>query len=237
MQKGLSDTTSVCTDWAFSELLLPRIEALLVPWTESECAEWVLDALALNSHGTDPQTDAAGNVYGYRGEPVCCFSAHLDTHPDGVGYDDRVGVAIILHLIEHTTIPLAFVLTTGEETGGSGSQAFVPPPEWGSVKHCVVLDRRGDSDIVCDSPRGRFCSEDHARGVQDVLARNGIKYAPCKGGTSDAVNLRKHWPTVNLSVGYWDEHTRSEWLLQGGAEKAYAAAIVLAAWDPTEGTD
>lgn len=132
--------------------------------------------------------------------------AHVDKVSECPGYDDRLGVAIAetLHLRERLACDV--LLTDGEETGNS-SVRRVPEEYWERCYFCLVLDRRGGFDVV-NSYHGRpTCSEDFAKAI---LQRAPGWHLQPGGLGSDAEVVAQHLPTVNLSVGYMNEHSTRE---------------------------
>ncbi len=124
--------------------------------------------------------------------------------PDGLGADDRAGVLGILWLVAHGHRPHV-VVTRGEESGGVGARRFAAEVSDPGVKFVVELDRRGASDAVfyeCDNPEfERFiCS---------------FGFRPASGSFSDISFICPVWGVagVNLSCGYYNAHTSSEFLV------------------------
>lgn len=186
-------------------------------------------------------TDQKGNLLGYVQcgvGPTILLSAHMDTYErikadreiienghilrssKGIlGADDRAGIAIIMEVISrvHKTNfngTLKFALTVEEEIGLQGSvemdREFIK-----DVDAAIVLDRKGTRDIVtsffgmvpyCKAEFGQlFTKAGHLAGMHDWK----VTY----GGSSDArVFAEKGIPSVNLSVGYGNEHTDQEFV-------------------------
>ncbi|MCK9629346.1 MAG: hypothetical protein M0R37_12245 [Bacteroidales bacterium] len=134
----------------------------------------------------------------------------MDTHPNGIGYDDRVGVAAILHLAETTQQPIGVLLSVGEEIGESSASLLGEyQRKWFSC--ALVLDRWGTTDLVTRVGITRTCSEDFAAMIAEAL--RGWGYAPCLGRQSDVVPLHAAiGDAVNLSVGFYSEHTATEYV-------------------------
>ena len=188
----------------------------------------------------EQQIDEAGNLLATvrHGEgPTILLSAHMDTverikrgrviHQEGtiltssegiLGADDRAGIAAILELLERLprtnfsgSIKVAF--TVEEETGLCGArgidQEFIR-----DVDAAIVLDRRGTRDIVTGC-RGMFdfCEVSYGELFERagrLVGMNDWK-ATRNGGSSDAKVFAEFGiPSVNLSIGYRDEHTDFE---------------------------
>jgi hypothetical protein len=120
--------------------------------------------------------------------------------PQGLGADDRAGVYAILQIALSGLRP-HILFTTDEEIGGLGAQTaakqLVP-----DVNFVIELDRRGTEDSVfydCDNPE-----------FETYVNQYGFKTA--YGSFSDISYLCPEWKVagVNLSIGYENEHTKSE---------------------------
>ena len=186
--------------------------------------------------------DAYGNIlaekcYGRKNTTVL-LNAHLDTvanfapnrqivkdghiwsSSEGIlGADDRAGIAVILEVAKrlpdtgyHGTVKFAF--TVEEEIGLVGA-SHVPHEFLQNVDAAVVVDRRGTGDIVT-SCGGYipFCHEGYGRFFEQVaLEADLIGWCVTAGGMSDTHIWAEHGiESVNLSVGYANEHTSAETL-------------------------
>ena len=128
--------------------------------------------------------------------------------PEGLGADDRAGVFAIVQIIKSGLRPTV-IITTDEEKGGIGASALVrnmpePPTD---LKYIIQLDRQGSTDCV----------------FYDCLNKDFEKYVESFGfvtdfgSFSDISILCPAWKVagVNLSIGYYDEHSVSETLYIG----------------------
>lgn len=166
-----------------------------------------------------------GFVYS-AGEIPVMLVAHLDTvhstipanifydqeqrvmwSPQGIGGDDRCGVAAIINILNSGYRP-HILFTCGEETGGKGAREFV---NWckkfnltDRLKYIIELDRKGTNDAVyyrCDNKEfeeyvTKFGWKTNTGSFSDIsVLCPGIKIAG-----------------VNLSVGYFSQHTTSEYI-------------------------
>ncbi|CAM3721648.1 hypothetical protein GCM10009865_04680 [Aeromicrobium ponti] len=157
--------------------------------------------------------DSKGNILAqkrYRGGngPTILLNAHLDTvlpidpgriiikekniwtSSSGIlGADDRAGVAVLLQMAKNLeksrfSGTVKFILTVEEEIGLVGAQHVDEYFLW-DVDAAVVLDRRGTGDIVVS------CGTNGGSSDTRIWAAQGIQ-------------------SVNLSVGYFNEHTSDE---------------------------
>lgn len=159
-------------------------------------------------------------------EPVCVI-AHVDTvfatppediyydqvknvmwSPQGLGADDRVGIFLILKILESGKRP-SIIVTTGEESGGLGASKFIQeyPNNICGAKYLIELDRHGDKDCVfynCGNQQFKQYIESY-----DFETKFGT--------FTDISIICPHWDIagVNLSVGYKEEHSYTEHLKIG----------------------
>lgn len=179
------------------------------------------------------QRDGFGNRYLYIGEnPSTMFCAHTDTvhNSDGLqklyiddaarevfaddsnclGADDTTGVFIMIEMIKKK-IPGLYVFFRAEEIGGKGSLFFAREHAelLAPIKHCLSLDRKGDSSVITHQFRGRTCSDVFARAL---CAQLGEKWKPDNTGSfTDSANLADIIPEcTNISIGYARQHTDLE---------------------------
>lgn len=124
--------------------------------------------------------------------------------PEGLGADDRAGVWAILQLITAEKKPY-IIFTTQEEVGGIGAYAVIDtikdiPP----INLIVELDRRGSNDAVF-----YHCDNDD---FVDYIEKFG--FVKGYGSFSDISIICPEWGIagVNLSTGYYNAHTKEEYL-------------------------
>lgn len=120
--------------------------------------------------------------------------------PDGLGADDRAGIFAIMSIISAGQRP-HIIITTDEERGAIGANKLVskikefPAP----MKFMIQLDRRGiDDSVYYDLDNTDF---------ENFI--NSFGFNTKMGSFSDISILAPVWKiaAVNLSVGYFDEHS------------------------------
>ncbi len=121
--------------------------------------------------------------------------------PNGLGADDRAGVYAIAALLAMGHRPHV-LYTDGEERGGIGAKDArdnLDPPD---VRCMVQLDRAHGNDAVYYSCRSRK--------MRRWVNRFGFRTA--QGTYTDIATLMPAWGLagVNLSVGYYGQHSESE---------------------------
>ncbi|MGM0901589.1 MAG: M20/M25/M40 family metallo-hydrolase [Bacillota bacterium] len=137
-----------------------------------------------------------------------------------LGADDRAGVAVLLHMAEMLYRSSSFsgkvkyIFTVKEEIGLIGARKVDEYFLWGTDA-AIVVDRRGKGDIIT-SCGGYipFCDKEYGRFIEEVAKEKGLPEWKCtQGGSSDTRIWAEHGiQSVNLSVGYNQEHTKEEFL-------------------------
>lgn len=133
--------------------------------------------------------------------------------PDGAGFDDRAGILVILELLKLGYRP-HLLFTNYEEVGGLGANKFIEDYPTFPVEDCKVfieIDRQGEEEAVfyqCDCKKW-----------QDFVSSFG--FYQMQGTFSDISILMSAYNMcgVNVSAGYWYEHTQCEMLKMDSLEK------------------
>jgi hypothetical protein len=177
----------------------------------------------LNKHYNVVYADEGGDYIYAPGTIPVMLVAHMDTvflkPPDelfydkrkgvmlslgGCGFDDRAGIFAIIKIIAKGYRP-SVLFTNGEEDGCVGAQVFVSEfyEPVSKLKYIIQLDRRGENDCVfydCDNPEFTAYICDNANFIKNYGSFSDISVlCPCWGIAG-----------VNLSVGYFNEHTDKE---------------------------
>lgn len=155
-----------------------------------------------------------------------CLVAHMDTVNDSamstpiiesggflyrkntiLGADDRAGCQIIHNHFNNCN----FILTVDEESGGLGAEVVGDTPYIQQLVNdmkvpCLLeFDRRGNSDIV--GIYNDYCDERLSDAIQAIAP----DYTDATGTFTDIDRLKPlGLQGVNLSVGYYDQHTNRE---------------------------
>ena len=127
----------------------------------------------------------------------------------GIGADDRAGCAMLWLLKDFGH---SLLITDGQEKGGRGSQWLMTDIENADIaeeinaehQFMIQLDRRHGSDFKCYS-----VGTDEFR---DYVQRMTNYTEPDRFSYTDIVTLCKKITGVNLSVGYYNEHSWRETL-------------------------
>jgi hypothetical protein len=128
-----------------------------------------------------------------------------------LGADDRCGVYGLIELsiaLGKKGIKPYLAFFTDEEIGLIGADNFIKknPYNLYDIKFCIELDRRGKDDCV-------FYEADYCEEFIQYVESKGFKYN--SGSCSDISCIIETWkiPCVNLSIGYYNEHTPREYLV------------------------
>lgn len=193
--------------------------------TKDDLYAWLVQQF--KSHYGKDMVAKDGYIFCKGNSPVC-LSAHIDTvfkkppHEiivneknqisslQGLGGDDRCGIIGTLYLMGQMDAngqkPSIF-LSTDEEKGGSttkvGSKDCKDLVE--NVRFIIALDRRGSNDSVYYD-----CGNEEFKKWIDSFG-----FVEAKGIKTDICTLCSDWDVtgVNLSVGYYGEHTTSEYVV------------------------
>lgn len=189
----------------------------------------------LNSHlDTVPRTqknriikELGGIVYGYNKNQRAILGA-----------DDRAGVTAIFELLDQIvvkkTLPFKGTLLVSffldEEIGCVGSSKsdfeFVQQADF-----AITFDRRGNSDIVVGTYGVGFSNQAIVDWLDKFSIQKGYNFTCVEGGISDAYTIANDMGinSVNLSVGYYNEHTDNEYLVLDELENTikFASELLL----------
>lgn len=170
-----------------------------------------------------PFKEFDGNIYSIRKPGFPVFIAHMDTvgvcnmssflriragiltrKNSGLGADDRAGVALIMK--HHKNIN--FIFTRDEEIGRKGATALAQDKDFQKdlegVTAIIQLDCTGHK-VVRGALHG-YCQEDLMVDLRKVIP--DIKDS--HGSFSDLDEFIDKKPGINLSVGYYLQHTKQE---------------------------
>ena len=183
--------------------------------------------------------DRHGNYFKVVGSsPDVMFASHLDTvstkskvslvsrkkdddeiiSSDGttiLGADDKAGVTVMLYMMAHG-VPGVYYFFVAEETGGVGSSKvaaeFAATPHLRPVRKCVSFDRKNYFSVITQQMYQDCCSEEFAKALCGQFRALGLSMDPDPTGVfTDSANFVEVVPEcTNVSVGYFNEHTRTE---------------------------
>ena len=145
-----------------------------------------------------------------------------------LGGDDKCGVYIILKALEDKR-KVNFIFSRDEEIGCLGIKALLKPNYAENKEntdkirnnclYCLVLDRRGNSDIICT--KNSYGTKKFEEALIKVSDLGHFGYKSENGLCSDANTIREFVSTANLSVGYFKPHSQNEYIVKADLQKAY----------------
>ena len=180
------------------------------------------------------KTDEDGNYFYEVGSgSKTIFASHLDTackdysevvHKfDGkfirtngktiLGADDKAGVTILLYMI-HNNVPGLYYFFVGEEVGCIGSTAASKRIDFFSNYNKIVsFDRRDTKSIITHQSSKRSCSDAFADSLSKEYAKFNLNLEKDDTGVyTDSAEFTSVIPEcTNISVGYYNEHTHTEY--------------------------
>ena len=182
-----------------------------------------------------------------KGEAPIMLLAHLDTvhekpvqqicksedgniimSPQGVGGDDRCGVYAIVKAYEQSKVKPWLLFTCDEEVGGIGASAFVDryykgelPKDLLDLKFLIEIDRKGKKDAVYYGCRNTE--------FEDYITSKG--FVTDHGSFSDISTIAPalEVAAVNLSSGYYNAHTKHEYINCKQLENVISKVIEIVA--------
>ena len=193
--------------------------------SESETSSLVQQELKRMNIGY--KTDMLGNIYKIDIPNSPLLSAHMDTVQREsdiekinkikittnkitgkgiIGADDKCGIYIILQLLKEFNIN--FLFSVQEEVGGFGSSYFISNNDISHIPYGLILDRHGSSDIICT--HNGYGTKELENDLLEIGQQFGFR--PETGIWSDADNLSNQISCANISVGYYNEHTKKEYV-------------------------
>lgn len=139
--------------------------------------------------------------------------------PEGIGADDRCGVYMILEVIKRYNCSVLFC--EDEEIGGIGAEKFVKTKFASALKfnYIIEFDRKGHNDAV-------FYNCDNSKFEEFITDKY---YKTAFGSFSDISIIAPvlKCAAVNLSCGYYNAHTTSEYVIMPEMETSINAACKI----------
>lgn len=138
--------------------------------------------------------------------------------PCNLGADDGIGVCIALQLL--TILPdIKVIFTTQEEIGGIGAYRACDNREFfQNVNFFVQADRRGGSDLITHTNGIDVATTEFITDISELMVK--YKYNINSGTFTDVGIFVETFSTVgvNISAGYMNEHSSSEYTVISQAE-------------------
>ena len=144
--------------------------------------------------------------------------------PQGIGGDDRCGVYALLQVYKRSRVKPWLLFLCDEEIGCLGADQFCKDHEHGvlpkgldNLKFLIEIDRKGNNDAVYYD-----CANDE---FEDYITSKGFKTD--WGSLSDISYVAPELgvAAVNLSSGYYNPHTLSEYIVKSDLERTIQRVI------------
>jgi hypothetical protein len=144
-------------------------------------------------------------------------SGHTFVKTDGetiLGADDKTGMVIMVNMIDNN-VPGTYYFLIGEEKGTVGSGLLYSRQSKGVLSkfdRCIAFDRRAYGSIITRQMGKDCCSREFANALSSEFRAQGMKYKKDPGGvwTDSALFMGVIPECTNLSVGYFNEHRKTE---------------------------
>lgn len=215
--------------------------------------DWLRNHVETNYENVKTDIDTYGNLYIMKGdaETVNCVVAHLDinqrTKSDniyiarvddwilgidkdtglqiGLGHDDKAGVYFALQALKKfDNLKVFFPLD--EEIGCVGTKNC-EPVFFENVGFMVQLDRRGYKDVSSYTNGNDVLTKESQDEFKPILDRFGYDYARCIATDVGYLVGVLDIQGVNISCGYYDEHSDKEVLNVHDYDNAERFALSL----------
>ena len=167
----------------------------------------------LSSHYDMVQTNGRAEHFYKKGDIIRGYNKYYQQ--TSLGADDKNGIWICMKCIEDCIVP-DFIWSFGEEVGLLGIHQMKDNSVLGrNIRQrnaCLVLDRKGCGEILDSGSTGPYCKTL----AQDLVNFGNKEYGNSKfivgkGSVSDTAILCKYCESVNISVGYYNQHTAQEY--------------------------
>lgn len=218
----------------FIKSLLPLFKVYSTPGNEDEMRDYLKKQLK-SIKKIDWSFDQTGNIIGERnlkGQKQVILNSHMDSwmnpvtpeYIKGLGYypkqdaitnpgfmigcDDKVGIGIILFLLKNTDLDMKFIFTHCEEKGCIGVNNL-DPKVYNNCLFAVTLDRANSGDIIQTYLERKMISDEMVEKI-GKLSNQTYKMSP--GIFADTYHIAEYIPAFNLSVGYYNQHKKNDYV-------------------------
>lgn len=147
-----------------------------------------------------------------------------------LGADDGVGVWIMLCMIA-AGVQGTYVFHVGEEKGGVGARGMLDKerPFLEQFDRSIAFDRPGTHEVICTQGGTACASETFGNQLAGMLNQAGLDYEISHKGvfTDNKIYATVIPENVNLGVGYYNQHSTSEYLDYNHAQSLMKACLKL----------
>ena len=139
----------------------------------------------------------------------------------GIGGDDKVGIFLVLRLLQELNDVTAFFVTQ-EEIGSVGAlylnRKYLEP-----CSYFIEIDRRGIKDVVTQYYNSDLINSEFKKKIKPILKKHNRVEA--SGLTTDIIALAEagsiNVSAINVSCGYYNPHTAFEYISIDEVNKTY----------------
>lgn len=135
------------------------------------------------------------------------FAKNKDKKQTSLGADDKNGIFCILEMynrLDADEIPSA-VFTVGEESGCIGSSQ-IDKTFFDDKEFCIVIDRRNNHDLIYKGGSTLYGIK-----TPPTFKMLNPQYEYVEGATSDAGYFSEYVDSMNVSCGYYNPHSSTEY--------------------------
>ena len=135
------------------------------------------------------------------------FAKNKDKKQTSLGADDKNGIFCILEMykrLKHEELPSA-VFTVGEEIGCVGSSQ-IDKTFFEDKEYCIVIDRRNRHDLIYKGGSTLYGIK-----TPPTFKMFNPQYEYTEGATSDANQFSAFVDCMNVSCGYYNPHSSTEY--------------------------
>jgi hypothetical protein len=140
------------------------------------------------------------------------YTAIKSADDNQLGSDDGAGIWLLLNMID-AQIAGRYIFHRAEEIGGQGSTHIrhYETELLSGIKTAIAFDRCDTHSIITHMLFSRCCSDRFAQALADAIGMGHV--LDQTGGFTDVENYVDAIPQcTNISVGYMNEHSTSEYL-------------------------
>ena len=165
--------------------------------------------IILSAHMDKIHTNGRINKLFYDTATGKIFAKNKDNKQTSLGADDKNGIFCILEIykrVQPEELP-SVIFTVDEESGCIGS-THVDISFFENKSHCIVIDRRNANDLIY---KGGSCL--YGITTPPLFKMLNPDYDYTIGSCSDANNFSEHIDCMNVSCGYYNPHSSTEYPL------------------------
>lgn len=157
-------------------------------------------------------TDTVHNTFGLQKLHIKknVITVHPNDSSNCLGADCTVGVWLMLEMIKHNVSGL-YIFHDSEEIGMQGSKYISKNNVTllNGIDFAIALDRKGTNSIITHQMGVRCCSESFSSSLA-MLLPDGYVSDPTGSYTDTASYMYQIPECTNISVGYYNQHSKDE---------------------------